>query len=70
MNNFTIPEVNIICIYAGDSKAETIANIMDGIPHFSDDKAMVDIAEQSILKLDTLTDDEYEGMNFKENFTE
>jgi len=69
MVQFTIPEINIICIFAGDSKAETIANIMDGIPHFSHDKNMIDIAEQSIIKLDTLTETEYENMNFNENFT-
>jgi len=67
---FTIPESNIIRIYAGDTKAETIANIMGGIPHFSADKELVAIAEQAILKLDDITETEYEQFSFNEVFAE
>jgi len=71
MDKFTVSEVNIICIYAGDTKEETIVNIMDSIPDFFDyDKELAEVAEQSIIKLETLTEAEFAEMNFIECFTE
>lgn len=68
MGKFTTPEVNFICIFAGNTKAETISNIMSGIPSIYEPE-MVEIAEQSIIKLDDITESEFEEMNFTENFT-
>jgi phage terminase Nu1 subunit (DNA packaging protein) len=67
MEKFTIPEVNFICIFAGETKAETISNIMDGIPSM-DEAELVEIAEQSIIKLDEITESEFDEMNFTEHF--
>jgi len=69
MEKFTIPEINFICIFAGKTKKETISNIMDGIPSMYE-KELVEVAEQSIIKLDDITESEFEEMNFTENFTE
>jgi len=68
-NKFTISEVNIICIFIGDSKAETITNIMSAIPDFRE-REMVKIAESAITKLDTITETEFADYNFNENFTD
>ena len=69
MEKFTIPEINFICIFIGDTKAETIGNIMDGIPNMYE-KDLVEIAEQSIMKLDEITESEFDELNFTENFTD
>jgi phage terminase Nu1 subunit (DNA packaging protein) len=69
MVEFTVSEINFICIYVGDTKEETIANIMDSIPNLYE-KELVEIAEQSIIKLDTLTESEFAQANFVECFTE
>jgi hypothetical protein len=69
MEKFTVPETNLISIYAGETKKETISNIIDGIQSM-DDSELIDIAEQSIIKLDDITQTEFEAYNFKENFTD
>jgi len=69
MGKFTVPEINFICIFIGDTKKETISNIMDGIPHLNE-KEIIEIAETSITKLDEITESEFEEMNFNDNFTE
>jgi len=69
MKKFTVPEINFICIYAGDSKKETISNIMDGIPSIYD-KELLEVAEKSIIKLDEITESEFEEMNFTEIFAD
>ena len=69
MNKFTVSEVNLICIFVGNTVMETIQNITTAIPDFTENE-MVEIAEQSINKLNTLTESEFIGMNFMENFTD
>ena len=69
MNKFTISEINIICIYQGDTKADTIDNIMSAIPDFRE-REMVEIAESAITKLDTITEMEFADYNFNESFTD
>jgi len=70
MNKFTVPEINFISIFLGDSKTETVANIMEGIPNFNGETELIEIAEQSIMKLDGITQTEFEAVNFNENFTD
>lgn len=69
MMNFTAPEINFICIFAGDTKAETIENIMDDIPNLPD-RELKALAEQSIIKLDRITKAEFTEMNFSEQFSD
>jgi len=70
MGKFTVPEINFISIFLGESKTETIANIMESIPNWSGETELIEIAEQSIIKLDEITETEFEAINFNENFTE
>jgi len=69
MDKFTVSEVNLINIFAGNSVAETISNILTAIPDF-DENDMIAEAEQAIIKLDKLSDSEFFNMNFAENFTD
>jgi len=69
MMNFTIPETNLICIYAGSSKAKTIENIMDSIPHYTERDHVI-LAETVIEKLDQITEDEFTEYDFVERFAD
>ena len=67
--SFTIEEINLICIALGDTKDDTINNLFEMIPDMNDDD-MVAIAERVIGKLDGMTEQEFRGRNFKEDFSE
>ncbi len=67
--NFTVEEINFICIALGKTKAETVSNIFEMLPDINDTD-MKTIAERVIGKLEVITDDEYVVFNFPENFAE
>lgn len=51
---FTIPEENLICIYAADSRQRVIDNILEAIPYM--DKDMRQLAAVAVKKLQAMTD--------------
>lgn len=67
--NFTVEEINFICIAIGKTRAKTIGNIFEMLPDIHD-ADMKTIAERVIGKLDRITDEEYDEFNFSENFAE
>ena len=67
--NFTVEEINFICIALGKTRAETVSNIFEMLPDIHD-ADMKTIAERVICKLDGITDKEYAKFNFSENFAE
>jgi hypothetical protein len=69
MIKFSIPEINFACIYAGESKHETIDNIIYAIPHITEPD-MISLAECVIDKIGMLTDEQYAEHNFTEQFTD
>lgn len=65
--NFTVPEVNIIVMYKGDTKEQTIENITDAYTHIQSESANLeawDICENVISKLDKITDEEFSAEIF------
>lgn len=67
MIDFTIPEINLICIYADKDKESTICNIMDAIPDFTD-KELTELAEGVIVKLDDMCESDFSDYNLLEQF--
>ena len=67
--SFTVEEINLICVAIGDTKDDTINNLFEMIPDINDND-MVAIAERVIGKLDGMTEQEFRGRNFKEDFSE
>ena len=67
--SFTVEEINLICIALGNTKDDTINNLFEMIPDMNDDD-MVAIAERVVGKLDGMTEQEFRGRNFKEDFSE
>ncbi|MFG6343319.1 MAG: transposon-transfer assisting family protein [Lachnospiraceae bacterium] len=58
-HNFTVEEVNLICIFAGESRSEVIEDIERALPYL-DDPDMVELSNRIIEKLRNMTDEEFE----------
>ena len=58
-HNFTVEEVNIMCIFAGESRSEVIEDIERALPYL-DDPDMVELSNRIIEKLRNMTDEEFE----------
>ncbi|MDE5589036.1 MAG: transposon-transfer assisting family protein [Acetatifactor sp.] len=56
-HNFTVEEVNLICIYTGESRSEVIEDIERALPYL-DDSDMVELSNRIIKKLRNVTDEE------------
>ena len=59
---FTIPEENLICIYAADSRQNVIDNILEAIPYMDED--MRQLAAAAIKKLQAMTDSAFSEREF------
>lgn len=59
---FTVEEENIIAIYAEDSREKTMQNILAAIPYIDND--MQPLAENTIRKLQRMTDSEFSEAAF------
>ncbi len=64
-HDFTVEEVNLICIYAGESRSEVIADIERALPYL-DDPDMKELSNRTIGKLRNMTDEEFEQLELIE----
>lgn len=64
-HNFTVEEVNLICIFAGESRSEVIEDIERALPYL-DDPDMVELSNRIIEKLRNMTDEEFERLELIE----
>ena len=64
-HNFTVEEVNLICIYAGESRGEVIEDIERALPYL-EDPDMVELSNRIIEKLRNMTDEEFEQLELIE----
>ena len=64
-HNFTVEEVNLICIYAGESRGEVIEDIERALPYL-DDTDMAELSNRIIKKLRNMTDEEFEQLELIE----
>ena len=60
-HNFTVEEVNLICIYAGESRGEVIEDIERALPYL-DDSDMAELSNRIIGILRNMTDEEFEQL--------
>ena len=60
---FTVEEINLIAMYLGNTRADTIMQITAALP-FIDDKEVYAIAENAIRKLAKLEEQEYAEYSF------
>lgn len=58
MSNFTVEEINLMCVFDAKGRTELIEDINRGLPHL-DDKDMEELANRVIGKLQNMTDEEF-----------
>lgn len=69
MKVFTNDEMNLMCIYNGDSRKETIAAIEEMKGWLEpDERELFSLADSTLHKLRNMTDDDYAGMELFPDF--
>ena len=58
MGNFTVEEINLMCVFDRSGRTELIEDIGRVLPHL-DDKDMEELANRVIEKLQGMTDEEF-----------
>lgn len=58
MSNFTVEEINLMCVFDAKGRTELIKDISRVLPHL-DDKDMEELANRVIGKLQNMTDEEF-----------
>ena len=58
MSNFTVEEINLMCVFDTKVRTELIEDIGRVLPHL-DDKDMEELANRVIGKLQNMTDEEF-----------
>lgn len=64
-HNFTVEEVNLICIFAGERRSEVIEDIERALQYL-DDPDMEELSHKIIGKLRNMTDEEFEQLEWIE----
>lgn len=69
MKDFTVEELNFLCILRGIDRKDTISNIVEATPYIADDDVRK-IGERLLFTLEAMTDAEYNDISFDEAFEE
>lgn len=69
MKDFTVEELNFLCILRGIDRKGTISNIVEATPYIADDDVRK-IGERLLVTLEAMTDAEYNDISFDEAFEE
>lgn len=64
-HNFTVEEVNLICIFAGEDRSEVIKDMERALPYL-EDTDMEELSHRVIKKLRDMTDKEFEQLELSE----
>ena len=58
MSNFTVEEINLMCVFEANGRIELMEDIGRVLPHL-DDRDMEELANRVIGKLQNMTDEEF-----------
>ena len=58
MSNFTVEEINLMCVFEANGRTELIEDLGRVLPHL-DDRDMEELANRVIGKLQNMTDEEF-----------
>ena len=58
MSNFTVEEINLMCVFEANGRTELIEDIGRVLPHL-DDRDMEELANRVMGKLQNMTDEEF-----------
>lgn len=62
MMHFTVEEENLICMYHNADRRRTISRLTAALPDMDGD--MRALAQQTLSKLERMTDSDYDGQKF------
>lgn len=62
MMHFTVEEENLICMYHNADRRRTISRLTAALPDMDED--MRALAQQTLSKLERMTDADYDGQKF------
>lgn len=65
--DYTVEEMNFLCIVRGLDREDTINNIFETIPDIEDEE-IKKLAERLIGKLDIMSEAEFRDISFEETF--
>lgn len=60
MSNFTVEEINLMCVFDRQGRTELVEDIRHVLPHIKDSD-MEELAEQVFGKLQNMSDEEFAG---------
>lgn len=64
MSKLTFEETNLIALYSGDTRTETIEKIEEMIPYLETDEAELRLlSESAISKLNDMSDEEFDELD-------
>lgn len=61
MSKFTVEEINFMCVFETQDRADMIGQIRQVMPHIKDSD-MEELAEQVLGKLQNMSDEEFAGV--------
>ena len=67
--SLTVEELNMLYIVKGGSRIETIDNIFDMLPDI-DDEDIKKITESALVKVQDMSDEDFDSIDFEDGFTE
>ena len=62
MMHFTVEEENLICMYHNADRRRTISRLTAALPDMDEDMRV--LAQQTLSKLERMTDADYDGQKF------
>lgn len=63
--DFTIEEINLMCIYGTDSRARLLADLHKSLPHV-DEPEMLELMQTVIVKLQKINDETFSRIIFSQ----
>ena len=69
MMDFTVEEMNFLCIFKGNCRKDSIRNVLRIIP-FIVNYDMIKIGESLLSKLESMTEEAYNEISFDPTFEE
>ena len=69
--NFTFDETNVLCIYAGETREETVTALREMREALTDEDAdLREITDSVLAKLDGMTEEEFSKLELYHDFDE
>lgn len=62
--NFTVEEINLICIYWGNTRTKVVEKIQNACSVYKNEPELLDVMNSTVRKLKSITDDIFLEVSF------